>query len=897
MPIPELIKFRQKYPQYEDMDDLDLAGRLASKYSEYSDLPDKVRLSTNNTGDKTIDALRFAQKEIVGPLAQSTNLSLAGIPKLALSQFKSPEEISEIFPEQQTNLGKVIRGASTVPALVLGVPFRAASAAGKGVSALASKGTGLVPQFAGKALAGRTLKSGVEGATGFVASDVDPSKLKENIQQGFVIGAAFPLAGASLKQVGNVSNQIGDYILNSTLGKTLADYGRTSGFDKIPKYFTEDIPRNIVIKLNDLFPKASKNAGEKISRLINSKYGDTTFDVDGLKDQVKKILPSGTTLDDLDISGADKKLLQGLTDKILKLGVRDEGLSQAQITKAFSELREISLPKLWSLRQELDRMSRARSITKPDAIDYISKLRSVMNTPIREAGKDIQKVFDRYSFIKGAEDEIGTAFFALKDKSAKNIYSKDIEKFINQITFGDGKKRTEVISMLKDVEKNLTSGDKVIDEVVNYAAAQELARPIKGAGGYIGSVLNFLLGGKKGIAEKASGIEKFKGQVGGTFKPLGIELERLYRNPSESAVFGRQLLRQGETPKRSLFQGNRGSTFQSDDEVKSLIEKSGGKFKGISKLEDTIYIDESGKPIEPTVYFDDAKGSTKTLPLSKINPENLKSKLGIPETSESLYHETSPSSASSMATSIADASGLNVSNDKVFALGQSGKGVIIEFDKNKLIKNYGSYGSYLKPITKPGTEFVGQKEFQVLGGTITPDKVKSIIIKPDVKLSKIERMRMYRYFPEKETLEDGTIILRPRNNINKNLNLPAGALTLGHIDMNKIYQIESSNDPKAYNQQSNARGLGQITPIVLKEWNDFHKDEVYKPNDLFNPATNRKISNWYMNKRIPQMLKYYKLPDTKKNRIISYNAGISYVKGKKQLPQETINYLEKYGVK
>jgi len=112
------------------------------------------------------------------------------------------------------------------------------------------------------------------------------------------------------------------------------------------------------------------------------------------------------------------------------------------------------------------------------------------------------------------------------------------------------------------------------------------------------------------------------------------------------------------------------------------------------------------------------------------------------------------------------------------------------------------------------------------------------------------------------------------------------------IDMNKIYSIESSNNEKAHNKSSNAKGLGQITPIVLKEWNNLHPKDKHSDRDLFNKDVNKKIASWYMNKRIPQMLKSMKKPDTAENRLIAYNAGIGRVG--KILPRETANYIKKY---
>jgi soluble lytic murein transglycosylase-like protein len=113
------------------------------------------------------------------------------------------------------------------------------------------------------------------------------------------------------------------------------------------------------------------------------------------------------------------------------------------------------------------------------------------------------------------------------------------------------------------------------------------------------------------------------------------------------------------------------------------------------------------------------------------------------------------------------------------------------------------------------------------------------------------------------------------------------------IDLNKIKQIESSGNPLAYNPTSQARGLYQITPICLKEYNNFHTKK-YSTQDLFNPTINEKIAKWYLTKRIPQMLRYYNKPITTSNILISYNAGINYVVKGLSLPTETRNYIQKY---
>ena len=105
------------------------------------------------------------------------------------------------------------------------------------------------------------------------------------------------------------------------------------------------------------------------------------------------------------------------------------------------------------------------------------------------------------------------------------------------------------------------------------------------------------------------------------------------------------------------------------------------------------------------------------------------------------------------------------------------------------------------------------------------------------------------------------------------------------VNMAIIAKIESFNNPKAFNRSSGAIGLCQITPIVLKDSG--------MRGDLWDAKFNMQVANWYMNKRIPQLLKHYKQSDTLENRLIAYNAGIRSVI-KHRMPRETSDYINKY---
>lgn len=120
-----------------------------------------------------------------------------------------------------------------------------------------------------------------------------------------------------------------------------------------------------------------------------------------------------------------------------------------------------------------------------------------------------------------------------------------------------------------------------------------------------------------------------------------------------------------------------------------------------------------------------------------------------------------------------------------------------------------------------------------------------------------------------------------------------GPAAADEIDLNKIMMIESSGNPLAWRKADDSRGLYQVTPICLKEFNNFHSKK-YTKNDLWSPAINREIAEWYLTVRIPQMLKHYKIPDTVNNRLIAYNSGISCLVKNKPLPKITKRYIEKY---
>ena len=114
------------------------------------------------------------------------------------------------------------------------------------------------------------------------------------------------------------------------------------------------------------------------------------------------------------------------------------------------------------------------------------------------------------------------------------------------------------------------------------------------------------------------------------------------------------------------------------------------------------------------------------------------------------------------------------------------------------------------------------------------------------------------------------------------------------INLERIAWIESRHQAMAYNARSGATGMYQITEGALT---DFCRltGVYYNINDMYEPQKAAKVANWYLNERIPQLLRHYHKADTVENRLIAYNAGIlAVLKGR--LPKETANYIKQYKV-
>jgi soluble lytic murein transglycosylase len=112
----------------------------------------------------------------------------------------------------------------------------------------------------------------------------------------------------------------------------------------------------------------------------------------------------------------------------------------------------------------------------------------------------------------------------------------------------------------------------------------------------------------------------------------------------------------------------------------------------------------------------------------------------------------------------------------------------------------------------------------------------------------------------------------------------------------QIIKIESNGSARAISRRR-CRGLMQISPLVLKEYNRYHPNRRYGLSDLYNPEANVKIGTWYL-RRLRDV--YLKDEYTLINLLVCWNWGYGNFRkwqrrgsNWRQLPWETRNFIRK----
>lgn len=308
------------------------------------------------------------------------------------------------------------------------------------------------------------------------------SIVKETAKAGIIETITAPL--------GIALNFAGKGILKGLLGARVAERGFEVGFKRLldPEFYKNRVPKMIAEKTSKFFNRLSKTTGEAIENLLQSpKYRVTKVLTSEIKDNVQRIIPEGSKY---------TSIYQYIDDIIPVTRPNIEKMVLKQETKNILAMggKERKLHTLWLQRKKLDKLINSRSWGE-EASDYLRRLRTTLNNPIKSAGDDIAKSFHRYQFVKEGEYDLGKKFMAVKSPEGE-IYASPAESFAAEIM---QTKKDDLVRRLKSLDNLANADDKIIDKFLDYAASEALDKKV--GFGIFQEILVGILGGRKSIAK------------------------------------------------------------------------------------------------------------------------------------------------------------------------------------------------------------------------------------------------------------------------------------------------------------------------------------------------------------------------------------------------------------
>lgn len=390
------------------------------------------------------------------------------------------------------NVGQILGGLGGAAAGgIAGHPY-IGSAIGGTAGRLAGKLTAeQINQFKGKGIV-ESIAAGIPlGPLGYpltldqMSAEKGEKLGKETVKTAAVEGAIAPI-GLGL-------NLAGKGILKGLLGARTAERGFERGFNKITDkdFFQNRVPKMIAEKTSQFFNRLSQTTGKEVDNLIKVKYKDSSVFIGDLKNDINEIVPPETKyktiyeyIDNLATkSNVEKDLIGNRTKAILSMG---------------GTKRKIST--IWEMRKNLDKLINSKSWSD-DGLEYLRSLRKILNEPIKRSGEDIRTAFKKYQFVKEGEYDLGKKFMASRGPD-NEIYASPVEGFASEIM---SSKKDDLIRRLKALDSLNKADDKVIDEFLDYAAAESLDKNM--GFGVFQEMLAGMLGGRRKVAEIGAAMQ------------------------------------------------------------------------------------------------------------------------------------------------------------------------------------------------------------------------------------------------------------------------------------------------------------------------------------------------------------------------------------------------------
>lgn len=307
MPIPEIDKFREKYPQYKDIDDNTLATKLAQKYPQaYGDLPKKVPV-----GDMIGSNLKNAVQGTVESVGVAGNTALLGLPG-AVSQLMTGGK--PVIPFTDGNGMNTVKGGTNV--------FEGKDLSG--MDKAMAEGLGMIaPVSEGLSLLGKTPAAKAIGGVLKYSKPDEQAKLADTVRKSVYqaktdavnefgegidnLARANPDKSVSLRNVvdgikSNMEEMAPEArsvlrktpILKDLLEKPeLANNVSLKDTQDIINYINTKVPRNIKANHLDILDTLNDTRAAQLEAfpemsVVRAKYGEFKNAFDTIKNKLKK---------------------------------------------------------------------------------------------------------------------------------------------------------------------------------------------------------------------------------------------------------------------------------------------------------------------------------------------------------------------------------------------------------------------------------------------------------------------------------------------------------------------------------------------------------------------------------------------------------------------------------
>lgn len=441
MAIKELENFRQKYPQYSDIDDMTLATKLSEKYPQYSDLLDKVKKGSlksffpkvgveaggTSAGDVALSTIQGTGRDIAQPALSFINQFL----------LRNPESISRKMGYEYPKESGVTSPTAKA------ISYGAGVMGGAKNPLLSGMGTG--------SLLMRSLKGAIAG--GLLAPE-DFGDM-ESRKTSAVVGGVLPVAGRvagklGKSAVGSTSKLARGFSgISSKSVKWIKERGSNKIFDKV-KEQPDYIKTTLVPETYKIYEAKTSGAIAQAGKMF-----DTALD--NLKTKTvslpKTFATMRKTLKGYDLIDERGLLKGGIKDREVPSAVKviaemyEQALGEGITTKGAEKALNVNKGYFSFYRQALRSAQKGAGTFKKDIQNVIDSLYD----DVESAGaKGLNKAKNLYRTAAQFEDEYGLSYdqFASKLQSATNTKNFSFMKERFKPIFGD--KTDEIFNNIKD---------------------------------------------------------------------------------------------------------------------------------------------------------------------------------------------------------------------------------------------------------------------------------------------------------------------------------------------------------------------------------------------------------------------------------------------------------------